>query len=974
VSRKLLPGNTIEDVSKAINIGDTITDGLFRGKVLGEGSIKFGKKNLDGYRVENVKGEISFIVKDEAKLIPTETQYATQAERDAARTSFQQTWAQQYGNQPETTPIIKPEVPVTAQPELTAAEAKKVAKMSDAELAAYNDAIRAKQGIQPPTAAPSTIPNEQIPIGQSQTDIKAGTTLANTPESIPSGSAVPTVAESPVINSPSSAPPGNNVPPTSTGGQGFSSGYQEKPGYAGNIKLDKYPEAVQPIIKDWADKNHDLIDVARRGVRSDAQVQADAEKLANETGTTFAKMQKNWKPGQAWNDTEITAVRGALRSKDQEIADLQKAIGSGQGDTTANLLRLQLALTEHAGLQQAVHGISAEAGRSLRALRQNAMDALMSDDAKKIQNIMDKLGGRGKMEDIAKRLGEIDLNDPEAVYGFIRNSMKPRLGDYLTEIFYNFILSGPPSHIANFTSNAVTALISPIERAVAAGVEKPLAAIQGRPQQRFMGEAGADLFGAQQGINEGVRKALYVIKNGYSLDDVSKLEMRHTQAFTGKIGAGINLPSRLLEASDNMFSAINYSGALNAEAYRAAAMQGLKGDALATEIANLLANPTQQMLDRAGKISQYRVFRQAPGEVTKQVIGLRNAKVFGFEPLRFIIPFIQTPVNLAKFGLERSPVQWFNPKLWQHVIAKDPKAADDIAKGILGTGIAAGLAMYAKDGLITGAVPTSATQRDAFYRQGKQPFSIKIGDKWISYQRWEPFNQTFSQVAAVVNAIEDGTDLGDTATRTVLTIVQNLTSQSYMSGLSDAMNAVTQPERYGGNFVTSLGTSVLMPFSSLSRVITQTGDPTIRKATNIPEAMQAITPGLSQNVPPTLNAFGQTQKREAPALSPFKWTTATNDPTEIELARLKVNIGFVGDSIQGVSLDKTQHFNYQKIEGIQVKTALDNMVKSSSYQNLSDTNKVKVLETVAAGAKSQAANLFFSKLPREQILQSLSAK
>jgi len=55
---------------------------------------------------------------------------------------------------------------------------------------------------------------------------------------------------------------------------------------------------------------------------------------------------------------------------------------------------------------------------------------------------------------------------------------------------------------------------------------------------------------------------------------------------------------------------------------------------------------------------------------------------------------------------------------------------------------------------ITGQAPTSPTERDQFYREGKQPFSIKIGDKWVSYQQLEPYNQLFNLMANVITAIE----------------------------------------------------------------------------------------------------------------------------------------------------------------------------------------------------------------------------
>jgi len=56
-----------------IKVGDTITNGMVRGKVIGEGSIKFGKSPLPAYKVKiltgHEKGTISLMIKTDSKLV-----------------------------------------------------------------------------------------------------------------------------------------------------------------------------------------------------------------------------------------------------------------------------------------------------------------------------------------------------------------------------------------------------------------------------------------------------------------------------------------------------------------------------------------------------------------------------------------------------------------------------------------------------------------------------------------------------------------------------------------------------------------------------------------------------------------------------------------------------------------------------------------------------------------------------------------
>jgi hypothetical protein len=407
-----------------------------------------------------------------------------------------------------------------------------------------------------------------------------------------------------------------------------------------------------------------------------------------------------------------------------------------------------------------------------------------------------------------------------------------------------------------------------------------------------------------------------------------------------------------LEASDQLFRAINYRAALNAEAYRL-------GKGNAEKIADLLADPTPELMERAGKMAEYRLFRQEPGTFTKGVMKLRDADIYGIQPLRFVIPFLQTPVNLLKFGLERSPLGFLNPKLWQHLASKSPEASDEIARAALGSALAAGVAWYAADGKITGAAPSNKLDRERFYREGKQPYSIKIGDQWVSYQRLEPFNQAMSQVAAAVDAMRaEGKDATEQASQAALTIGKNLVSQTYLSGLSDVLDALAEPERYGSNFLQRTAASIATPFSSALRTGAQIGDTTIRQPKGLAESIMAGLPGLSQNVPARLDAFGEDVQRESPAWLPINVTTEKDTPLNRELARLDIDVGFVGDSIRGMPLNRGEQAEYQRAVGKARKQLLEQLVSHDAYQRADDATRAKMMEAAIVKARNDIADLY----------------
>ena len=679
----------------------------------------------------------------------------------------------------------------------------------------------------------------------------------------------------------------------------------------------------------------------------------------------------------------MTALRGVLRTKTEDVLKAQQTARGN--DSTENLLRLQYALTEQAAIQESLHGVTAEAGRALRAYRMPVEEALGSGDLPKMEKLLRYMGGPEQAKQMAGALAKIDVDDPRAVNAFIRATMKPGVQDYITELFYNSILSGPKTHVVNTVSNAVQALLDPVERSAAAGVDVVLANLpgalgRGGQRERFQSEAGRSLYGATAALPEAARAFAYTLKNGFSPAAASKFEFR-PRAFEGKLGRVINAPSTLLEASDQFFYIVNQRAALHAQAYRMA-----KGKP--EGIADLLENPTKELLEQADKMAEYRLFRNE-SDAAAAIIKFRDMTVpigedtltgkplLALQPMRFFVPFVRTPWNLLKYGLERSALGFLNPELYINLARKDPAAADQIARAGLGTGLAAGVYMLVKDN-INGAAPENSAERDRFYREGKQPYSIKVGDQWVPFSRLEPLNQTLNQLATLVNATKvDDKTFDQKSLQFVADITKNLASQTFMSGINDLIQMVTEPERYGARPVERLASSLLVPASSAARTAAQAFDPVIRQPEGIPETIAANIPGLSQTVPARLDAFGNPAQRLAGqgtglgALNPYQSAKEVDTPLYREMSRLGYNLGFTGTSISNVRLSREEEATYQRIAGQLVeqefnKAITDNSYsragKTYNYQKLNDVEKTKLLDLIVADQRAKARTFVTNRM------------
>jgi hypothetical protein len=313
---------------------------------------------------------------------------------------------------------------------------------------------------------------------------------------------------------------------------------------------------------------------------------------------------------------------------------------------------------------------------------------------------------------------------------------------------------------------------------------------------------------------------------------------------------------------------------------------------------------------------------------------------------------------------------WLNPKLWRNLRSGSAEASDQVAKAAIGSVVGATLGMYAGDGKITGAAPTNPGERDRFYREGKQPYAIKIGDTWYPYQRLEPLNQTLSQVASVVQAINSKDKTADQmAMQAVTDIGKNLFSQTYAQGINDVLQALSEPERYGTQWIERFAGSMAVPASAAMRTAAQVVDPVQRQPKGIAETIAANVPGLSQTVPPRLSAFGETLQREGTALNPYNPTTEKDTPLNHELNRLQYNVGFTGDSASGVPLNREQQARYQQKAGQLLKAVYERVIQSSAYQQLSDNKRVEMLDKLQAGVKSDVRDAILQQIVKQRLGQ-----
>lgn len=753
-----------------------------------------------------------------------------------------------------------------------------------------------------------------------------------------------------------------------------------------NVRLEKYPEEVRALIEDGHRAAGAQMTAATRGTLPDTAVR----ELADLAGVNVGQIQARWQPGRAENAENILALREAFALAGRNVLAAQQGLKAGT--TGDSLTQMAQALTAHRALQEAVEGVTAEAGRGLRQFRQPVTGAQAG--LAQIQRIA--TATKMTPDELADHLGKVDLTDPTAVAGLARTLTQHTFGDKLTALWYFNLLSSPVTHIKNTASNALVALTRPLESTAAAGFD---AALSGggrlRPRERFFGEVPAQAVGMTAGVQDGVRAAYQILRRGFSEAEMTaKPELAYREPFKGRLAdLSVNVPGRALRASDVFFRSINKSATVYAEAYRLASQQGLKGGALADEVARLRANPTPEMLKRAEGEAAYRVFQQ-DGTFVNKVGGLRSDLPF----LKFVVPFVQTPYNIAKYALERTPLAGL--KIAQEGVTGSLKAkgagdlSDRLARVSMGSATGYALFQHAQAGNLTGPAPRDPTERDAFYRQGKQPYSFKTPDgEWRSYAALQPFSTIFAAAAQAADLQERGRDKDALTLGTVMAlgISRATLDQPWTDGLAEFLDFlsganVRNPEdalRATGQYAERQVTSVI---PSVMRWVARASDTVVRDPEGAGEALQANIPGLTGNVPARLTAFGGEQRRPQDGLETlnlFAGSPATADPVEQELARLQakgfdVQPGFVGKRLTAfrtpVELDRDQHRRYQQAAGGLAYALLASLVGTPEWDALRDDEKALVAERVVdrtrAAVREQLEPELLDKAVDERVRQA----
>ncbi|MCC6828275.1 MAG: hypothetical protein IT550_08615 [Novosphingobium sp.] len=737
------------------------------------------------------------------------------------------------------------------------------------------------------------------------------------------------------------------------------------PDFAGNINLTKL-ETPQDISRALDMTNRRVgFDAATRGRVSHAEM----ERLASDLGLTADALLARRK-GQAFNAEEALAARQILAKSGNELVNLAKRVRSMDEPGDDVLAAFREAWLRHTAIQEQVSGMTAEAGRALSQFRMLAKSNAVPREV--LSSLIGGGGGRTRVQDAADLILDAVEQGPGKFNVEVERLAKPAFKDKATELYINSLLSGPQTHAANIASNTLTALAQLPEHATAAAIGKVRSILPGANIDRVVGsEIGARTFGLIQGAKEGARFFLQALRTGEPVDFASKFEQQSLKAISGRKGEIIRIPTRLLTAEDEFFKGIARRMELNGLAVRQASKEGLRGDAAKARIAELAANPTDEMLAQSMEYARYLTFQQKLGPGMSKLSGMTQ----DIRPLKLFLPFIRTPTNLLKFAVERSPAAPLLKEWRADIVAGGARRDLAVAKAMLGTGLGAVVYQAALEGRITGSPPTDPARAKLLYADGWQPYSIRVGDQWFSYKRLDPFSTTLG-IAADLALLPEGMSEGqrdDQATLLVASILGNLASKTWLSGISGLVGALTEPDRKADAMVNQVAGSVTVPAGVAQ--LARTMDPVRRDPANVGEAILSRLPRLSRSLPAKRDVWGRPITNEGgigpDIASPVYTSTLRNDPVNKALLELGYAPGAPKREVAGRKLSADEYARYQAQAGRRTLDALAPLVKSPAWRGMDAEAREESAKKAVASARAAArADLGLSGKPKFGLIGS----
>ena len=564
---------------------------------------------------------------------------------------------------------------------------------------------------------------------------------------------------------------------------------------------------------------------------------------------------------------------------------------------------------------------------------------------------------------------------------------------------YFSMLANPRTHIRNITGNVAMGGVQGIKNKVAGVIEGVANKINpDMERSHTIKPASKEVKAFAKADIENVTDRLGLSENKYNPKTRLENSMRtfKSDVMENTVGKMFDLNNKALEVEDGWGLKAGYAKALSE--YMTA--NKLTPDTITDKELGKARNYAIQQAKEA-------TFHQ-DSSIASLLNQLSNKNKFSKFILDATLPFKKTPINVAKAGLEYSPVGLVKSAINDTVQLRKGNITvntyiDNISKGLTGSGIA--LVGYAlADCGILKATGSDDEDREKFEEsRGSQNYSVKIGDNTYSLDWLAPAGIPLFIGAECYELMQaqkekktsssDEDELYNKAINTATNILDSfanamnpMTEMSMLSGLTSALKSYDQDS---SKMLASIGTNAVKSYvnqfvpTALGQVA-KTTDQYERSTTStqkgvLPKAIDTTRtqimnkiPGLRQMLPIKTDIWGNEieqsdnviQRAFENAVFPWARKELNSNSVDKELVKVYKNTGdkaVLPDSInkeitinkQKYTMTSGEYSKYKKQYGENSYKLLNGLVTSNGYKKMSDEEKRVAISKVYSYATEQ---------------------
>ena len=354
-------------------------------------------------------------------------------------------------------------------------------------------------------------------------------------------------------------------------------------------------------------------------------------------------------------------------------------------------------------------------------------------------------------------------------------------------------------------------------------------------------------------------------------------------------------------------------------------------------------------------------------------------------PAILAMPVFRTVWNIARTGARMTPILGLVPtmtgrKEMQTDFRKGKSmAAQRVSEQLVGTAVVMSMWYAVQEGLVTGAGPDDPDEFRV-WRRSFQPFSIQIGDRWVSYAEWgDALALPLALGVTVLEALGRGFTTGmadEDVSGMISKLVANLgkvfLERAALQGVSQMVQAIEDPDRQK-SMIAGLPAKAI---PTLAKWVAGESREEIVAARSLKSQVLKSIPFANQTLPPVIDIYGQPVKRDK--ITPWSKEGTIDEVRAREYAFEFARLGMAAAKpprtiLDGVELTDREYYLWSLYKGRMRYLAHRVTMSNPRYWKLSDNLRQTLIsrnQRVFSGGEKSFAQLMAIKGKDDRILKA----